>query len=596
MKISRRTVLFSGVAATLPSFAQSVALHGLSSFGELKYAAAFPHFDYVNPNAKKGGVFTYQPPSWAYNQSPETFNSFNTFILRGEAPQGLESIYASLMEGSSDEAGAAYGLVAKSVSHDALKLNYVFDMRIDATFHDGTPITAEDVAFTLETFKREGHPVLQIMLKEVAGVKALSTHKVQITLSDKRSRDLILSVAAMPILSKNYYSKRAFNETTLDVPLGSHAYRVGKFEPGRYIEYTRVQNWWGENLPTQKGKNNFDILRIDLYKDRDVAFEAFKAGQISFREEFTSKTWATGYDFPSVKDGRVKLLTLKDETPSGSQGWYFNTRRDKFKDIRVREAIMCAFDYEWVQKNIQYGLLERTTSFFQNSDMMAVGLPEGDELKLMTELGLPITPPVSPVLSDGSGQDRGNLRKSLTLFKQAGYEVKDGVMKNAKGETFTFEFLDHSRALVPHIESFSRSLKRLGIETSIRVVDPSQYQERVRNVDFDVVSRRLTMALTPGEGLKSVFGSDQADVAGSHNIAGIKDKTVDILIEKAVNASSRAELYMICRVLDRVLRAGHYWVPHWTKASHFMAFYDLYDRPSVKPKFGRGVPDTWWMR
>lgn len=600
MTLTRRAAL---AFSTLPLLgklqAQTKPLHGLSVFGDLSLPADFTHFPYVNPNAPKGGVLNYHPPLGTYNQNSESFNSFNMFILRGAAPYGLDMTHASLMESSGDEE-AVYPLLAKSVSYDDAKLNYTFALRDTATFHDGSPITADDVVFSFETFKREGHPTLQQALKQVESVNALNSLTVKITLAPTRSLTTPLLVAGIAIISKKYYTSRPFNETTLDIPPSSGAYKVGKFEAGRYIEYERVKNWWGANVPSQKGKHNFDTIRVDIYKDRDVEFEAFKAKKIHLREEYTSRLWATGYDFPAVKEGLVKREELPNGLPNGTQGWYMNMRREKFKDIRVREALATAFDYQWVQKNIQYNLLHRIHSFFQNSDMEAKGVAQGAELALLEPFRAHLPPAVfgdvvSPPLSDGTGQDRNNLRKSLALLKEAGWELKDGTLKNAKGESFTIEFLDHSRALVPHIESFTRSIKRLGIECSIRTVDPSQYQQKMRENDFDIASRGLTNALTPNEGLKSVYGSEAAKVNGSLNISGLESAVVDALIEKATKVQTREELNLICRALDRVLRAQHIWIPHWTRSSHFVAYWDMFERPARKPKFSRGF-DSWWMK
>jgi microcin C transport system substrate-binding protein len=573
--------------------------HGLSIFGDLKYPPDFAHFDYANPKAPKGGMLSHVGSSYAYNQNLQTFNSLNTFILKGDAAQGLELTFASLMVRSGDEPDSIYGYVARSVRVSEDGRLYEFRLRPEARFHDGSPLTAEDVAFSVNILKEKGHPIISQALRELDGAEAPSPDTVLLRFNGQQARDVPLYAATLPIFSKAYYTTRAFDETTLEAPLGSGIYRVGRFETGRWIEYTRIPDHWARDLPVHLGQWNFDVIRYEFFRDRDVAFEAFKGGAYLLREEFTSKTWATGYDFPAAKDGRVQRLVLPDETPSGAQGWFINTRRDKFKDPRVREALILAFDFEWTNKNLFYGLYERTWSFFQHSDMMAEGGPSPAELALLEPLrgripdevfGEPFRPPVS----DGSGQDRHLLRRAMHLLAQAGWTMRDGQSRNARGEPFEIEFLDaestFDRITLPYI----RNLKLLGIEGRIRTVDPAQYQMRVNGFDFDVTTRRYSMSLTPGDDLKRMFGSADADRPGSRNLSGLKDPAVDALIDRAVAAESRAELTTACRALDRVIRAGRYWVPHWYKPSHWLAYWDAFGRPETKPRYARGVLETWW--
>jgi microcin C transport system substrate-binding protein len=404
--------------------AEMIETHGLSAFGDLAYPPDFAHLNYVNPNAPKGGAFSQIGPDRLYNQNFLTFNSLNTFILKGDAAQGMELTFAALMVRSGDEPDAMYGLAAEKVRRSADGLIYQFFIRAGAKFHDGSPLTAHDVAFSLNILKEKGHPLISQSLRDFVGAKADDDARVTVSFAPKRGRDVPLLVAGLPIFSRAYYTARPFDESTLDIPLGSGPYKVGRFEPGRYIEYQRVKDWWGAALPVARGQNNFDTLRYEYYRDRDVGFEGFSAQSYLFREEFTSRFWATRYEFPAVKDGRVQRDEIPDDTPSGAQGWFINTRRRKFADPRVREAFNNAFDFEWTNKTVMYGSYKRTISVFQNSDMMASGMPSVDEVALLEPFraqlpaevfGEPYTPPVS----DGSGQDRTLLRKAAALLGDA---------------------------------------------------------------------------------------------------------------------------------------------------------------------------------
>jgi microcin C transport system substrate-binding protein len=403
----------------------------------------------------------------------------------------------------------------------------------------------------------------------------------------------------LPIFSRAYYATKPFDESTLDVPLGSGAYKVGRFEAGRYIEYERVKNWWGADLSVARGQNNFDIVRFEFYRDRDVGFEGFTAQNYLFREEFTSRTWATRYDFPAVKDRRVKRDTLPDDTPSGAQGWFINTRRPKFSDPKLREALIDAFDFEWTNKTIMYGAYERTVSVFQNSDMMAKGLPGPEEVALLAPFrdklpaevfGEPFLPPVS----DGTGQNREQLRKASQLLAAAGCVIKDGKRTLPSGEPITIEFLLDEQSFEPHHAPFVKNLATLGIDATVRLVDPVQYQTRRNGFDFDITVDRFSFSATPGDSLRSFFSSQAAALKGSNNLAGIADPAVDALIDAIVAADTRPALTTACRALDRVVRTGRYWIPQWYKASHWIAYWDVFGHPPAQPRYFRGIPDTWW--
>jgi microcin C transport system substrate-binding protein len=605
--LSRRQTLAWGAGAVAagavrlaPGHAGAEAeRHGISAFGDLKYPKDFQHFDYVNPQAPKGGMFSQIGPVRLFNQNFLTFNSLNTFILKGDAAQGMEGTFATLMARSGDEPDAMYGSAARAVQISPDGLTYRYMLRPQARFHDGTRLTARDVAFSLTILKEKGHPIITQMLRDFIGAEAVDDLTVALRFAPGRARDVPLFAASMPIFSQAYYQQHPFDETTLEIPLGSGPYKVGRFEPGRFIEYERVKDWWGADLPVARGQYNFDVFRYEFYRDRDVAFEGFTAKNYLFREEFTAKVWATRYDFPAFLDRRVKRDSIADETPSGAQGWFINTRREKFKDKRLREALIDAFDFEWTNKTIMYGAYERTHSVFQNSDMMARGKPGPEELALLAPFrgqvadevfGEPFVPPIS----DGSGQDRSLLRKASQQLQDAGFVIKDGRRVTPSGEPITIEFLIDDPTFQAHHMPYIKNLATLGFDATLRVVDPVQYRARVDEFDFDLTVTRFTMSSTPGDALRSFFSSQAATIKGSQNLAGMADPAIDALIDKIIAASSRAELVVACRALDRVMRAGRYWVPHWYRATHLIAFWDVFGRPPRQPRYFRGIPDTWW--
>ena len=579
--------------------AEDVETHGISAFGDLKYQPDFRHFDYVDPNAPKGGMFSQIGPSRQFNQNFLTFNSLNSYILKGDAAQGMELTFATLMASAEDEPDAMYGLAARAVRISPDGLVYHFLMRPQARFHDGARLTAKDAAFSLTTLKEQGHPIIQQNMRDVLGAEAESDEILVVRFAEKRARDVPLFVAGMPIFSRAYYATHPFDQSTLDVPLGSGAYKVGRFEAGRYIEYQRVADWWGAGLPVSVGQNNFDTVRYEFYRDREVGFQGFTAKNYLFREEFTSRTWATAYDFPAIRDGRVKRETIPDDTPSGGQGWIFNTRRAKFGNPRLREALNYAFDFEWTNKTIMYGAYKRTHSVFQNSDMMAVGPPGPEELKLLEPwrgrvpeqvFGEPFVPPVS----DGSGQDRALLRKAGQMLQDAGFPIRNGKRVQPNGEPITIEFLIDDQTFQPHHMALIRNLGTLGIDATLRLVDPVQYNARQDDREFDVIVQRMNFSTTPGEALRTYFSSQAAASKGSYNLAGIADPAVDAFIEMVIGAKTRNELVIACRALDRVLRAGNYWISQWYRSTHPIAYWDVFGHPPTGPRYARGIPETWW--
>jgi microcin C transport system substrate-binding protein len=600
--LSRRHVLALGVGAlSATRFQRAMAddagtkIHGLSAFGDLKYPADFHHFDYVNVDAPKGGVF-----SQLVGSGGSTFNSLNAYIVKGDSANGMELTFASLMARAFDEPDAVYPLAAEELTVSPDGLVYRFRLRPGIVFHDGAGIGASDVAFSLTTLKTKGHPNFSSVLRDLAEVVVEDKQTVRLRFLPTRGLDAPALAASMPIFSEKYYAARPFDETSLEAPLGSGPYRVARFEQGRFVEFERVKNWWGENLPVSRGQYNFDLLRDEYYRDREVGLEAFIGHNYLFREEFTSRVWATRYDFPAIRDGRVKREVIPDERPSGAQGWLLNTRRDKFKDRRVREAMTIAFDFEWTNKNLMYSSYERTHSVFQNSEMMAKGEPSPDEVAVLEPFRDRVLPEVFgpawiPPESDGSGQDRKLLRNAGELLNAAGWTVKDARRVNAKGEQLSAEFLLTERSFEPHHTTFIKNLRVLGIDANIRLVDPSQSEMRLKDFDFDIAIARFIYPQIPGSALRNYFSSEFATTKGSRNLAGIADPVIDALVEKAVAAQSQAQLNTACRALDRVLRSGRYWIPHWNKASFWIAYWDQFGYPSTKPRYARGVPETWWF-
>jgi microcin C transport system substrate-binding protein len=508
-------------------------------------------------------------------------------------------LFDTLMTRAEDEPDAVYGLVASSAEVAGDGLSVDFKLRPEARFSDGSPLTADDVVFSFEALKTKGHPIYAQMLQDVVKAEAIDPHTVRYSFKGALTRDLPLTVAGLPIFSKAYYATRDFGSTTLEPPLGSGPYIVDDVKQGRTIVYKRNPDYWAKDLPVNRGRWNFDQIRFEYFRDRTSSMEAFKAGAYDFREEFTSKVWATEYDFPAIRAGKVKKDVLPDQTPSGTQGFFLNTRREQLQDPLVRQALDLAFDFEWTNRNLFYGLYTRTESFFENSSMKASGEPSAAERAVLENLGRPVPPEALgpaylPPKTDGSGQIRDKLEQAGRLLDQAGWTIKNGVRVNAKGEPLKLEILNFEPAFERVTSPFVKNLQTLGIAASMRMVDPAQYQRRLKSFDFDITTERYSMRNTPGVELRSYFGSEAAPMEGSLNLAGITDPAVDALVERVIAAKSREELETAASALDRVLRAGHYWVPHWFKASNTIAYWDKFSRPETKARFDRGVLDTWW--
>lgn len=574
--------------------AQAADRHGLSAFDVLKYPADFKHFEWVNPDAPKGGRLALIGPA-----ARTTFDNLNAFILKGDAAQGLDLLFDSLMTRSADEPDAVYGLVARSADLAPDRSAVTFRMRPEAKFADGTPITSADVVFSFDTLKTKGHPNIRGQLRDIASAVAVDAQTVRFDFTGALTRDLPLVAAGLPILSKIYYATREFDQTTLDPPLGSGPYRIGEFNQGSFVSYRRREDYWGKDLPVNRGRFNFDEVRYLYFRDRSAELLALQAGEFDLREEFTAVAWVTGYDVPAVKAGKLLRIALPDESPSGAQGFFLNTRRPKLSDARVRKALDYVFDFQFANKSIFHDLYTRTESFFENSPMKATGKPSAEELALLEPFKASLPPEVfdevyRPPVSDGSGKDRKLLQAADRLLIEAGWTVKNGARVNPKGEVLDLEFLIVDPVSERVLSNYVENLKRLGFAISIRRVDPAQYQRRVKSFDFDVVTARYSLRLTPGVELRSYWASETASIDGSLNLAGISSPVVDALIGKVVASKSRAELEVVTRALDRVLRAGHNWVPQWYKPIHHIAHWDRFSRPAIKPRYDRGIVDTWW--
>jgi microcin C transport system substrate-binding protein len=578
--------------------------YGMSLFGDpLKYPPNFTHFDYVNPDAPKGGSVRFGDLG--------TFDNLNPFILRGvsyirfaDSMVGVGAVYDSLMAGALDEPNAAYGLIAETVELAPDRSSITFNLHPEARFQDGSPITAEDVCWTYDTLITKGTPVFRIEFANVDKCQVEGPHRVEFRFKNGNDRDLPMQVAGLPVLPKKWWQGRDFSQPTLDIPLGSGAYRIAAVDPGRSITYERVKDYWAKDLPVNKGSNNFDTIRVDYYRDMSVMFEALKAGQIDVRGEYTAKDWATLYDFPAVKDGMVIKAKVHHEVPQGMQGFIFNTRRPIFSDRRVRRAIGYLFDFEWTNKNILYDAYKRTKSYWENSDLAARGLPQGEELKLLEGYRGRIpdeifTTAYEPPVYDGSGDIRPGIREALKLFQEAGWTIKNGRLVNDKtGQPFTFEFLSDEPRMEKVVLPFLDNLKRVGIFAQLRNIDAAQYENRRRNYDYDMISVRYSASLSPGTELREFFSSAAADQPDSANTSGIKDPVVDDLIEQAIKAKSRAALVPIIHALDRVLLFGYYVVPNWYSDYYLVAYWNKFGMPKVQPKYASSaaaVINDWWI-
>lgn len=586
--------LLLAAALACLSNAHAQPRHGLSAFGDLKYPPDFRHFDYVNPDAPKGGELRM----WQLN----AFDNLNPLILKGVAAANLGLTFQSLMVRAFDEPDAVYASLAESAELGPDRAWVAFNIDRRARWHDGSPVTAEDVVFTFESIVQHGHPLYQLVLRDMESVTAESERRVVFRFRPTESRrDLPLTVATMPILSKAWFQGRDFASPLSEPPLGSGPYRIVRAEAGRTLVMRRVENWWAKDLPSNRGQYNFDQIRDDYYRDRDVAVEAFFAGEYDFREEIIARVWATQYQGkPAFDAGKIRREVLRDHTPSGVQAWFLNTRKPHLSDPRVRQAINLAFDFEWMNKTLFYDLYKRTRSMFENSDLAATGLPSEAELGLLEPYRdrLPrevFTTEFQPPRTDGSGNNRANLKQAQQLLLQAGWGIEKGRLVDREGKPFELEFLLYEPSFQRVIGPFARNLERIGIAVSMRVVDVSAFENRMRSFDFDTVGRRFAQPITPGTEQRNLWSSASASTIGSFNLSGIRDPVVDDLVEHIVSAKSRDELRAATRALDRVLMWGWYVVPNWYSGTVKLAYWDRFQRPATKPLYDVGLVNTWWI-
>ncbi len=564
--------------------------HAIAMHGTPKYQPGFRHFDYVNPAAPKGGTLRVAVQG--------TFDSFNPFIPKGNA--GAGNPYESLLASSADEPFTQYGLIAETIEVPRDRSWAVFTLRPQARWHDGKPISVDDVIWSLETLKTRGQPFFRFYYGGVAGAEQIGPRQVKFTFSDRGNRELPLIVGQLPILPKHYWESRDFEKTTLEPPLGSGPYRVTDFEPGRYVVTERVTDYWGAKLPVNVGQNNFDRIRYDYYRDDTVIRQALKAGEIDFRLENQAKAWALDYDVPAVQRGWLIKEEIRHFSPTGMQAFVYNTRRELFSDRTVREALAYAFDFEWTNRNLFFGQYARTESYFSNSELAAAGLPEGRELNVLDRYRerVPIElfhRPYKAPSTDGSGWPRQNLARAFALLEEAGWVVRDMKLVNEDtGAGFSFEILLVSPAFERIVLPFVRNLKRLGIDARVRLVDQSQYINRIRSFDFDMIVSGWGASESPGNEQRSYWTSAAASSPAASNYAGVNDPVVDELVELLINAPDRKNLVARARALDRVLLFGYYVIPQWHLRMQRVLYWDKFSRPEVTPRTGTSI-DYWWF-
>lgn len=566
--------------------------HAISMYGDLKYPQGFQHFDYVNPDAPKGGTVS--------QDAIGTFDSFNPFIIKGAAADGIGLIYDSLLTRAQDEAFSLYGLLAESLEVADDRSWIIFNLNPKARFSDGQPVTAEDVIYSFKLLREQGSPFYQSYYREISAIEALSERRVKFSFSASENRELPLIVGEVSILPKHYWEQRDFSKPSLEVPVGSGPYVIDSFDAGRTIIYKRNPDYWGADLPVNHGRFNFDNIRYDYYKDGNVALEAFKGGEYDFRQETSSKQWATGYKGAVFDDGKIITRNIVHENPTGMQAFILNTRKPYFSDSRVRQALAYAFDFEWTNKNIFYNAYTRTHSFFSNSEMAATELPTAEELKILEPIRDQVPPEVFTQVyrapsTKGDGKTRGQLRSALRLLKSAGWELKDGLLLGPNGKQMTFEILLVQPAFERIVAPFSRNLERMGIKPTVRVIDASQYINRVRNFDFDVIVSGFGQSSSPGNEQREYWHSSTADQPGSRNMIGIKNPAIDYLIDQLIQAPNRQQLVLRTRALDRVLQWNHYVIPQYHINSYRVAYWNKFDFPAIHPKYSLGF-DTWWIK
>ena len=566
--------------------------HGMAMHGEVKYGSNFRSFDYVNPKAPKMGTLGLH--------SIGTFDSFNNFIVKGNPVANIDLIYNTLTTSSADEPFSQYGELAEEIYMPEDRSWVAFKLRPEARWHDGKQVSVEDVIWTFNTLVTDGEPFFRFYYGNVQDVIKAGNDIVRFNFKNGENRELPLILGQLTVLPKHYWKERDFNKTTLEPPLGSGPYRVKKFEPGRSLNLERETAYWGKQIPSHKGKFNFNEIRIDYYRDSDISLEAFKSGEYDYRLENSSKNWATGYDIPAVSEGLLTKKLFNHNRPAGMQGFVYNTRRPIFNDLRVRQALALAFDFEWSNQNLFYGQYTQSRSYFDNSELAATGLPSKKELELLNPLrnNLPrevFTTSYAPSKGGGPRAMRANLRKANQLLNEAGWVITDGKRVNSEnGNLFEFEVLLVQPGFERIVLPFTRYLEKLGIEVRVRTVDTSQYRQRLNTYDYDMIVSSFGQSLSPGNEQRSFWGSKTAAMEGGRNYIGITNPAIDVLVETIIEAKDREELVTATRSLDRALQWGHWVIPHWHIAYDRIAYWDKFGHPTITPPNGVQLM-TWWI-
>jgi microcin C transport system substrate-binding protein len=574
--------------------------HALSLIGAPKYPAGFAHFDYVNPEAPKGGLVRMADIG--------SFDSLNPVLYKGEAAGGLALVYENLMSDSLDEPSTSYGLIAEWASYPPDYSSVTFKLRDEARWHDGKKITPEDVIYSLEVNKA-ANPRMGLYYKNVTRAEATSASEVTFYFDVKNNRELPMIMGQLTILPKHYWTgtdasgnQRDPMKTTLEPPLGSGPYRIKEVKPGRSIAYERVKDYWGKDLAVNVGQWNYDAIRFEYYRDETVAFESFKAGNLDYWQETSAKNWATAYDFSAVRNGFIKRQEVEVKRTQPMQCFVLNLRRPQFEDRRVRQAFNLAFDFEWANKNLFFGQYARVGSYFQGSELAAPSAPpEGRELEILNEVkdGVPpevFTTPHSNPVNTTPDDMRGNLRKAVELLKAAGWEIKNGVLTNTKtGQTMKVEFLLNSPLFERIVQPFLQNLERLGVKGTIRMVDSAQYTRRLNVFDYDIVVGNFAQSDSPGNEQRDFWGTEAADREGSQNLIGVKSPAIDKLIDHVIFAKDRAELVAATQALDRTLQWNEFVVPQWYSPNVRIAYWDRYGQPKVLPGLTPGFLQVWWF-
>ena len=587
-------VLLFVLCTSFNSYSKTNVSHAIAMHGEPKYNEDFLNVEYIDINSLKGGSIV--------RSAVGTFDSFNPFTLKGTAAIGIGALYETLTTGSSDEAFTEYGLLAETIEWPDDRSWVSYDIRKEAKWHDGKKITADDVVWTFNTLMEKGHPFYSYYYGDVAEVIKENEQKVRFNFKTNTNKELVLIIGQLPVLPKHYWEDRNFEDTTLEIPIGSGPYKIKSFDSGRSITYELNNEYWGfkNKIPIKVGKDNFGTIRYDYYKDRGIEREAFKSGEIDFFSENSSKEWATSYNINSIKNGLIIKELIQHENPQGMQGFAFNIRKDKFKDRRVRKALSYAFDFEWSNKNLFFDAYIRTDSFFENSELASSGLPSKEELNYLNPYFDVLPKEIfseefkNPV-TDGSGYMRNQLQEASILLKDAGWDLINGQLKHSStNEIFEFEILLRSPAFERIVLPFRDNLEKLGINVIVRTIDSAEYQKKIETFDFDMIVQTFSQSLSPGNEQRSFWGSDAADTNGSRNVIGIKNYAVDGLVESLINAKDRDELITITRALDRVLLWNYYVIPQWHISSYRVLYWDFFDQPARKPKYSLGF-DTWWI-